>query len=154
VFPLGPDADFGDSPQLYRLPDGRKVVGEGQKNGVYHVLDAATGSAVDARQFVPGGLLGGMYTDSAVANGIVFAPGNDLANFTCSLFAITGDTKNILWRFDTTGLEFDGVAVANGVVYFKPSQDPNLYAFDMQSGAKLAAVNIGRSNSGVSVSRG
>ena len=33
VFPTGPDFDFGDSPQLYRLPDGRKVVGDGQKSG-------------------------------------------------------------------------------------------------------------------------
>ena len=32
-FPVRPDSDFGDSPQLYRLPDGRKVVGDGQKTG-------------------------------------------------------------------------------------------------------------------------
>ena len=36
-----PDFDFGDSPQVYKLSDGTKVVGAGQKSGFYHVLDAA-----------------------------------------------------------------------------------------------------------------
>ena len=153
VFPTGPDFDFGDSPQLYKLPDGRKVVGDGQKSGVYHVLDAATGAVVNAKQFLPGSALGGMYTDSAVANGIVFAPGNDLASFKCALIAMSGDATTELWRFETSGLETNGVAVANNVVYFKPSSDPNLYAFDT-SGTKLAAIPVGGSNSGVAVSRG
>jgi polyvinyl alcohol dehydrogenase (cytochrome) len=152
-FPLGPDADFGDSPQLYQLPDGRKVVGDGQKNGFYHVLDAATGAVVNFQQFIPGSTLGGLYTDSAVADGVVFAPGNNRAARSCALIAITGDAQRELWRFETTGLEANGVAVANGVVYFKPSSDPNLYAFD-PAGNKLAAVSVGGSNSGVAVSRG
>jgi len=151
-FPLGPDFDFGDSPQLYRLPDGRKVVGEGQKSGFYHVLDAATGEVINFNQFVPGSTLGGLYTDSAVAKGIVFAPGN--INFrSCALIALKGDGSGELWRFETSGLEANGVAVANGVVYFKPSSDPNLYAFSL-AGNKLAAVPVGGSNSGVVISRG
>ena len=129
------------------------MVGDGQKSGVYHVLDAATGAVVNARQFLPGSLLGGMYTDSAVANGIVFAPGNNLDAGMCALIAMTGDATTELWRFEASGLEANGVAVANGVVYFKPSSDPNLYAFDM-TGRKLAAVPVGGSNSGVAVSRG
>jgi len=153
VFPTGPDFDFGDSPQLYRLPDGRKVVGAGQKSGAYHVLDAATGAVVNARQFVPGSALGGLYTDSAVAKGIVFAPGNDLDSFKCSLIAMSGDATRELWRFETFGLEANGVAVANDVVYFKPSSDPNLYAFDL-NGTRLAAVPVGGSNSGVVIARG
>jgi polyvinyl alcohol dehydrogenase (cytochrome) len=153
VFPLGPDFDFGDSPQLYRLPDGRKVVGEGQKSGFYHVLDAATGEAIHFQQFLPGSTLGGLYTDSAVADGVVFAPGNNVADFRCALIALKGDGSGELWRFETFGFEANGVAVANGVVYFKPSSDPNLYAFDT-SGHMLAAVPIGGSNSGVAISRG
>jgi outer membrane protein assembly factor BamB len=88
-----------------------------------------------------------------VAGGVVFAPGNDLAAGTCALIAMTGDAARELWRFETTGLEANGVAVANGVVYFKPSSDPNLYAFD-PAGRKLAAVPVGGSNSGVAVSKG
>jgi len=155
VFPTGPDFDFGDSPQLYRLPDGRKVIGDGQKSGFYHVLDAATGATIHFQQFLPGSTLGGLYTDSAVADGIVFAPGN---NRTVSpphsvLIAMTGDGTTELWRFETTGLEANGVAVANGVIYFKPSTDPNLYAFDF-AGNQLAAISVGGSNSGVAIARG
>jgi polyvinyl alcohol dehydrogenase (cytochrome) len=153
-FPTGPDFDFGDSPQLYALPDGRKVVGEGQKNGAYHVLDAATGQVIHSQQFLPGSLFGGLYTDSAVAGGVVFAPGNNSAASTCALIALKGDGSGELWRFETSGREANGVAVANGVVYFKPSSDPNLYALDTSTGAKLAVVPVGGSNSGVSISRG
>ena len=38
----GPDFDFGASPNLIDGPDGRKLVGEGQKSGVYWALDRAT----------------------------------------------------------------------------------------------------------------
>jgi polyvinyl alcohol dehydrogenase (cytochrome) len=152
-FPLGPDSDFGDSPQLYDLPDGRKVVGDGQKNGFYHVLDAATGAVINFQQFIAGSTLGGLYTDSAVADGVIFAPGNNVAANRCALIALTGDARQELWRFETAGLEANGVAVANGVVYFKPSTDPNLYAFD-PAGSRLAAVPVGGSNSGVAVSKG
>jgi len=155
VFPTGPDFDFGDSPQVYRLPDGRKVVGEGQKSGFYHVLDAATGAVIHFQQFLPGSTLGGLYTDSAVANGVVFAPGNDrsVSPSRCALIALSGDGTTELWRFETTGVETNGVAVANGVVYFKPSSDPNLYAFDT-AGNQLAAIPVGGSNSGVAVANG
>jgi len=154
-FPLGPDSDFGDSPQIYRLPDGRKVVGDGQKNGFYHVLDAATGEVVNFAQFIPGSTLGGLYTDSAVADGVVFAPGNNFQTTppSCALMAIRGDASGVLWSFETDGLEANGVAVANGVVYFKPSSNPNLYAFDT-AGNKLATIPVGGSNSGMAISRG
>jgi polyvinyl alcohol dehydrogenase (cytochrome) len=157
-FPIGQDFDFGDSPQLYRLPDGRKVLGAGQKSGFYHVLDAATGEVLNVAQFVPGGPIGGLFTDSAVAHGIVFAPGNivDPANLgatMCALVAIKGDGSGELWRFETFGPEANGVAVANGVVYFKPSVDPHLYAFDL-TGTLLAALPVGSSNSGVVVAKG
>jgi outer membrane protein assembly factor BamB len=36
------DLDFGASPNLFRAPDGTLSVGELQKSGVYHVVDAAT----------------------------------------------------------------------------------------------------------------
>jgi polyvinyl alcohol dehydrogenase (cytochrome) len=156
-FPTGPDADFGDSPQLYRQPDGRKVVGDGQKNGFYHVLDARTGAVVTDPpiQFISGSTLGGLYTDSAEA-GVVFAPGNDLTTTppSCALIAIKGDGSGELWRFTTDGLEANGVAIGDGVVFFKPSFDPNLYAFDPATGAKLAAIPVGGSNSGPALAHG
>jgi polyvinyl alcohol dehydrogenase (cytochrome) len=41
----GNDFDFGASPNVFRIGT-RTVVGEGQKSGLYHVLDAATGKIV------------------------------------------------------------------------------------------------------------
>jgi glucose dehydrogenase len=41
----GNDFDFGASPNVFRIGT-RTVVGEGQKSGLYHVLDAATGQIV------------------------------------------------------------------------------------------------------------
>lgn len=41
----GPDYDFGSSPNVFTLGN-RTVVGAGQKSGVYHLLDAATGEVV------------------------------------------------------------------------------------------------------------
>jgi polyvinyl alcohol dehydrogenase (cytochrome) len=156
-FPTGPDSDFGDSPQVYRLPNGHKVVGAGQKNGVYHVLDPATGGVINSRQFVPSvGTLGGLFSDSAVMDGVAFANGNDQSTGppSCALIAIKGDGSGELWRFQTGGLALSGIAVANGVVYFKPEADPDLYALDMVTGTKLAAVPVGASNSGPSVAHG
>jgi outer membrane protein assembly factor BamB len=72
----------------------------------------------------------------------------------CALIAMTGDGTQELWRFTTTGLEANGVAVANGVVFFKPSFDPNLYALEATTGQVLAAVNVGGSNSGPSIAGG
>jgi polyvinyl alcohol dehydrogenase (cytochrome) len=154
----GPDFDFGDSPQVYRLPGGRKVVGAGQKSGVYHVLDAATGAVINFQPFVPGSTLGGLFSDSAVAGGIVFANGNigrpPALPTASALIAIKGDASGELWRFPVSGGSYSGIAVANGVVYYKPAADTHLYAINAADGTGLAAVSVGQSNSGPSVAHG
>jgi polyvinyl alcohol dehydrogenase (cytochrome) len=161
-FPQGPpdhpDYDIGDSAQVYTLPGGQKVVGAGQKSGFFHVLDAATGALVAVEQFVPGGGNGGLFADSAVAGGIVFANGSDWPApnppVTGSLIAFTGDASQELWRFDVPGTaNLSGVAVANGVVYFE-SYGGTLYALSAATGAPVAAVAIGPSASGPAIDRG
>jgi polyvinyl alcohol dehydrogenase (cytochrome) len=162
-FPQGPpdhpDYDIGDSAQVYTLPSGQKVVGAGQKSGFFHVLDATTGALIAVEQFVPGGGNGGLFADSAVAGGIVFANGSDWPApsppVTGSLVAFTGDASQELWRFDVPGsANLSGVAVANGVVYFESYQSGTLYALDASTGASLAAVAIGPSASGPAIDRG
>lgn len=158
--PEHPDLDIGDSAQIYTLPNGRKVVGAGQKSGFFHVLDAATGELVAVEQFVPSGTNGGLFADSAVVDGIVYANGSDWVTPMPApptagvLVAFTGDASQELWRFtvpDTANMS--GVAVANGVVYFE-ARNGNLYALDAGTGQQLAAVPIGASTSGPSVDRG
>lgn len=157
-----PDFDFGDSPQLYRLPSGRQVVGAGQKSGFYHVVDAHTGATVNQVQLEPGGTLGGLFADSAVADGVVFANGSNwpapfVANPTSGgLFALGGpDGTQTLWSFTTAGSpNLSGVAVAGEVVYFQSWLDGNLYALDRANGALLAKVAIGAAISGPAVAGG
>jgi polyvinyl alcohol dehydrogenase (cytochrome) len=165
-----PDFDFGDSPQVYRL-GGRLVVGAGQKSGFYHVVDAATGAELNQFQAAPGGNLGGLFADSAVANGVAYANGSDWPNpfghpfdppKGGNLTAIRGDGSGQLWRAETPAPNVAGVAVANGVVYFQ-SKDGSFYALDAATGATLAQVDLGTSGgsspffgqtSGPAVSRG
>jgi polyvinyl alcohol dehydrogenase (cytochrome) len=161
-FPPGPehpDLDIGDSAQIYTLSDGRKVVGAGQKNGFYHVLDAATGAEVAVEQIVPGDPNGGLFADTAVANGIVYANGTEWPFFPNtptrgSLVALTGDAATELWRHEIPGTAaMSGVAVANGVVFFA-TNDGNLNALDASDGTPLATVPVGAYASGPSVDRG
>ncbi len=167
-----PDFDFGDSPQVYML-NGRKVVGAGQKSGFYHVVDAETGEIINQFQAAPGGNLGGLFADSAVADGVVFANGTDwddpfgnLPGTTPfnggSLTAIQGDGSGELWSFETPAPNLSGVAVANGVVYFS-SIDGNFYVLNAADGGLLAQVDtsfqsgdetISGVTSGPAISRG
>ena len=112
-------------------------------------------------QVEPGGELGGLFADTAVANGVVYAnginwpggnPAAGIAPTAGDLIAIAGDGSHELWRFTTAGSpDMTGVAVANGVVYFASAFNGNLYALDASSGAQLAAVAIGAAWSGPSV---
>jgi polyvinyl alcohol dehydrogenase (cytochrome) len=156
------DFDFGDSPQVYRLPNGRLVVGAGQKSGFYHVVDAFTGASIDQIQVEPGGTLGGLFSDTAVANGVVFANGinwpggNPAAGIPPTagdLIAIAGDGSHELWRYTTPGSpDLSPVTVANGVVYYASSFAGRLFALDASSGTPLAAIQYGQVTvSGVAV---
>ncbi len=150
-----PDVDFGDSPQIYRLLNGKLVVGAGSKNGVYYVLDAATGTLVNQYTAEPQCQPPlGLFADSAVAKGVVYANGNN-----CSpqgeLIAINGDGSGEKWRFTSTlgSAALSGVAVANGVVYFQVinANGGSLYAIDASNGKKLAELPISTAASGPSV---
>ncbi len=164
-FPYTPgaevDADFGDSPQVYTLPGGRRVVGAGGKSGFYHVLDLRNGKVINQVQVEPGGTLGGLFADSAYDKGVVFAnginwpggsPAAGLPPTAGDLIAIAGDGSHELWRFTTPGSpDLAAVAVANGVVYYGSSFAGTLFALDESTGAPLAAVPYGLSVSGPSV---
>jgi uncharacterized protein (TIGR03118 family) len=157
-FPLGgPDFDFGDSPHIYTLKNGEKVVGAGQKSGFYHVFDAATGEDLNQIQVSGGSTLGGLFATAAVdaKTRVVFANDRDPGTAPPSghLFAIAGDASHVVWQFDTAKPDQSGVALANGVVYFE-SLDGFLYALDEKTGDLLAKVATGQSDSGPAVSNG
>src|SRR5262249_58545464 len=156
-----PDFDIGDSPQIYKL-DGRTYVSAGQKSGFFHVLDAETGEEVASPiQLAPDGTVGGLFADSAYANGVVFTNGADWPGLLSGeppnrgiLSAVAADGSHELWHFDTPfSPNLSAVAVSNGVVYFQ-SIFGTFYALDARSGAPLAQVVTGGLTSGPAISRG
>jgi outer membrane protein assembly factor BamB len=160
------EADIGDSPQVYTLSSGRKVVGAGQKKtGIYWVLDASTGALVNKIQAVPNCKESlGLFADSAISGDAVFVNGVN-----CKLpanpapagevIALKCDASGKLWEFPPQGRidsVLSGVAVAKGVVYFHTSGPTStLYALDARTSQVLARIDgLAGGISGPSVSNG
>lgn len=172
AFPAPPgvdnDSDFGDSPKLYRLAGGRKVVGAGEKNGFMIVCDAATGELVNGVQYLPqASNVGAFQNGIAHADHLFFTngtnwpevlvdPSNPFPPPTAGVFfAIRDDASAAVWQVDIPGsINQTGIAVANGVVYGQSHFSKKLYALDTSDGHQLAAVDIGVSLSGPSVAHG
>jgi polyvinyl alcohol dehydrogenase (cytochrome) len=167
-----PDADIADTPKIFKLADGTKVVSAGSKDGFYFVMNAATGQPIngpDGLQLEVGGVLGGLYQAGAVdqKDGIVFANGLDWpdlghpdttqAPVGGDLYAVSLDGKTMLWDYKTPAPNGSGVAIANGVVYFQ-SLDGTFYALDAKAPdaahALLASFPTGGNYSGPAVADG
>jgi polyvinyl alcohol dehydrogenase (cytochrome) len=164
----GGDFDFGDSPHLFTIPgpDGPvQVVGAGQKNGVYWVLDRATGKVIWSSAVGPGGVHGGMEWGTAYDDGrIYFADANTNADkftlpngqtvskggFWGALDAATG---KILWETADPSNDQDmaPVTTAGGVV-FAGSMSGMMYALDGSTGKILWSYQgQGSSNAGPAI---
>jgi plastocyanin len=108
------DLDFGASPNLFTTGAGRRLVGVGQKSGVYHVFDAVTMKRVWTALVGPPTPVGGIVGSTAIdANGIygpVTAPGH--------IWSLDRD-GSYAWLTPTGDAVHWGnpVAVANGIVY-------------------------------------
>jgi polyvinyl alcohol dehydrogenase (cytochrome) len=71
----GKDADVGASPNLWSC-GGRHLVGVGQKNGVYHALDAKTGKSLWHARLTPGSTFGGVLGSAAFLDGRLIVSSN------------------------------------------------------------------------------
>ena len=72
---VGPDADFGVSPILRTLRDGRQVLLAGQKSGLVHALDPdREGRRLWVSSAGPGGTLGGIEWGMAADDATLYAP--------------------------------------------------------------------------------
>jgi polyvinyl alcohol dehydrogenase (cytochrome) len=144
------DKDVADQPKVYRLANGRKVVGAAQKNGQYHVLDAATGARIESTQLidmVTGE--GGFQSGGALAGNNVFEHGvttsaNPAAPYDGVVMAINPRGTRVKWRIDIPASPlFGSLAVANGVLFFQsPFEEPIASAGDPPAWA-LYAVHSG-----------
>src|SRR5205085_2356790 len=71
----GPDYDFGASPNLFTDSTGRKLVGDGQKSGLYWAFDRATLKPVWTANTGPGTpVVGGIVGSTATDGHRVFGP--------------------------------------------------------------------------------
>ena len=78
--PKGPDYDFGGGPQLFRANingASRKLVGAGQKSGIFYVFDAESGEKVWNTSIGYGGVDGGMHGEASIGEGRVLAWSNN-----------------------------------------------------------------------------
>jgi polyvinyl alcohol dehydrogenase (cytochrome) len=109
------DLDFGAAPNLFTDPGGRKLVGAGQKSGVYHAFDAQTMDPAWTQIVGPPGSLGGIVGSTANDGGSVFGP-ITLPGYLWSLGAADGSYR---WVSPVADGAHWGppVAVANHVVY-------------------------------------
>ena len=155
-----PDYDFGAAPNLYTtIVDGRpaQILGIGQKSGVYHALNPATGTVIWQTQAGPGGAVGGIEWGTATDGRHIYF---DVANYnhdpytitsyngtkttvTSGLFgALDAATGKIDWQVaDPQGkyIDVSFVSSANGIMFAGSAapSGPNMYAFDGTTGKLL-----------------
>ena len=143
----GPDADVGASPNLFSIGN-RDVVGVGQKNGFYHVLDRDTGDLVWEVSLTKGSPLGGVMVTAAVNDGVIYVNSNKWVVFgfvstgvnspqdTSSTFALDARDGTILWETPMPAPMFGAVTYANGVVYHG-TIDGVVHALSAKDGTQL-----------------
>jgi polyvinyl alcohol dehydrogenase (cytochrome) len=165
--PAGPDYDFGQAPALFKVANGRELVGAGQKSGQYWALDPGTGAVVWVTQAGPGGTAGGLqwgsavdgkrvYTANANSNLVPWPAGStDTRGVWSGLDAATGAT---VWetRPPHGGSTSGPATTANGVV-FGCSLDAQgyMYALNAATGQVLWEFASGGSClSGAAISNG
>ena len=143
----GPDADVGAAPNLFSIGT-RDVVGVGQKNGFYHVLDRETGETVWEVPLTRGSPLGGVMVTAAVSDGVIYVNSNKWVAFgfvttgmhspldTSSTFALDARDGTILWETPMPAPMFGALTFANGVVYHG-TIDGTVHALAAKDGTEL-----------------
>jgi len=111
------DLDFGSSPNLMHAPDGSLRVGEGQKSGAYHIIDAATMSRRSITVVGPPGSVGGIVGSTAFDGSAVYGPVTE---------------GGYLWSLDTAGKRRWVMPMGDGAHYGNPTAEANgvVYSVD------------------------
>jgi polyvinyl alcohol dehydrogenase (cytochrome) len=109
----GPDHDFGASANLLTAPDGRRLVGQGQKSGTYWALDRAAMEPVWDTFTGPGGAVGGILGSTAYDGERIYGPDTPGGE----IWALDREGSVVWLSADGGPIRFGPVATANGVVY-------------------------------------
>ena len=111
---LGRDLDVGATPVVFEL-GGREVVGQATAEGMFAILDAATGSIVWSREIVSGSAVHGLIGSPAYDGKAIFAVS---ASRPTALFKLDPSTGSAIWRRDAAMPIYSAPALGDGVVVF------------------------------------
>jgi polyvinyl alcohol dehydrogenase (cytochrome) len=149
----GPDFDFGNSPILRRLANGRSVIVIGQKSGIAYGMDPDKRGAVLWRYRAGrGGELGGLEWGSAADERVMYVPVSDVMLPNAGgLHAVSLSTGERLWNAPPLPPRCTGgrgcaaaqsaaITVIPGVV-FSGTVDGHLRAYDARDGRVLWAFD-------------
>lgn len=147
---VSPDFDFGASPNLFTDASGRKLVGEGQKSGIYWGLTRDTLTPAWMTPTGGGSAVGGIIGSTAWDGKRLYGP-NSIGGVNWAL----NPDGTPAWATTTGGpIHWNPVAVANGVVY-TADMNGTLTAMDASTGLPLVKLPLGgQSYGGVSVAGG
>jgi polyvinyl alcohol dehydrogenase (cytochrome) len=151
------DSDFGTNPILFEAQvDGklRKLLGAGQKSGLFWVLDRETGEIVWQRQVSDGSaLIGGVFNNGAYdGRSIIVAgnngppgPGPDPPDRprtgivgTSVLMALDPGTGDVRWERPLSAYVWAPITLADGVGFV--AVDRELQAFRAKTGERLFGI--------------
>jgi polyvinyl alcohol dehydrogenase (cytochrome) len=165
--PVGPDFDFGASPVLRELPDGRAVVMAGQKSGVVTAFDPDHGGKVLwSAQLSPGSALGGIEWGMAADRDLLFVPIADpyapKGQGKAGMYAVRIGDGRVMWsnpapdpncaiapkgsliNICTSGLSAAPTAIAGLVI--EGSLDGILRAYDARDGKVAWSFDLGQAS--------
>lgn len=136
--PTGVDADFGASPNLIVASGGKRLVGDGAKNGTYYLLDRADLRPVWRTNIGPGSATGGIIGSTAYDGTRIY--GADTLNG--AVVALRKNGSEAWSATDPSTLHYSPVAVAQGVLY---SVNPLgfLVARNARTGTVLNTLSLG-----------
>lgn len=156
------DDDFGASPNIFRLPSGRLVVGEGQKSARYWVRDLRTGAPVWSTvagtpghvgtDYAVGGFIGTPAVQvgadgrarrvvGATAIPVPRSPG-DVDGATWLVRALDARTGRLQWVYRLGGPTYAAVSVVGGVVFVPDTVGSDLLALDAETGRLRWAMPV------------
>lgn len=153
---VGPDFDFGNSPILRRLANGRHVLVVGQKSGVAYGMDPdRKGAVIWKYRAGQGGALGGIEWGSAADERVMYIPVSDvLSPQAGGLHAIGIGSGERIWHtpapqpsckggLGCSAAQSAAISVIPGVV-FSGSVDGHLRAYDTGDGQIIWDVETTR----------
>jgi outer membrane protein assembly factor BamB len=157
--PNNDDLDFAGAPNLFTV-EGQDLVGLGNKDGTYYVVDRETGEEVWRAEATEPGLeeagsnfsTGGFIGGSAVADGMVVG-GTGVGPCPCA-HGIDATTGEIVWQNEEPAATYASAAVADGLL-FLGGNDFTFRALDLATGEILWSQEVqGAVSGGSAVSGG